>query len=237
MKKILTTLAIAGLTVASFAQGTVNWSASPSVNFIAQTNSTAYSQLSAALGAGQTTAVNSGGVANTPAGQTTLFYYALLYSTSASTTPTTLSTLAGSWSNTGLLMTNGPGANGRINPVNPNAAATVPWAAGTSANVMLVGWSANLGNNYATVLSLLQNWSTQNSTVTGQAFFGESSVGAVTSSSSSITGATVFGGSPLLSNPSANPAQLFLLATVPEPGTLALAAIGGASLLLFRRKK
>ena len=31
--------------------------------------------------------------------------------------------------------------------------------------------------------------------------------------------------------------QLVEVSTVPEPGTLALAALGGASLLLFRRKK
>ncbi|HUC85517.1 MAG TPA: PEP-CTERM sorting domain-containing protein [Candidatus Acidoferrales bacterium] len=31
--------------------------------------------------------------------------------------------------------------------------------------------------------------------------------------------------------------QNLVLTTVPEPGTLALAALGGASLLMFRRKK
>jgi len=243
MKKLaITTLLAAGLSGISFGQGTVNWNASPSVNFIAQTNTANYSGLSTALGGGQATGISGGGAGNTQGSGTTLYYYQLLYSSSDSAAPTTLTDLAGNWLSAGsaLTMENGAGANGRVNPITANAAATVPWAAGTADGVLLVGWSANLGTSYATVLNELQNWTADSSSIVGPAFFGESAFGSVTASSSSITGATVFGAaSPLISNPSGSPAQLDLLQTapIPEPTSLAMAAVGGASLLLFRRRK
>ena len=231
-------LAAVGIASASFGQGYVTWNASPGQFVIGQTNSTQYSGLSASLGGGAST--GGGVVGNTVAGGSSLYYYALLVSTTASTSPTSLTSLASDWTSSGLMMTNGPAANGRLNPMNPITAGAVPWSGSGAEQFMFVGWSANLGNNYSTVLTELQNWSTQGSGIVGTAFFGVSSVGSTTPSSSSSVGVTLWGaaGSGLISNTSTSPMQLFALqvAPVPEPGTIALAALGGASMLLFRRR-
>ena len=102
---------------------------------------------------------------------------------------------------------------------------------------MLVGWSANLGNTWTAALAALNG-----GTFAAGSFFGESNSGYLTTASTATSpGAAVFGsvansfGTPIQSLNT----QLFLLPTavVPEPGTMALAAIGGLSLLAFRRKK
>jgi len=61
MKKVFATLVISGLTVAAFAQGTVNWNGVAGF-FIGQTNSTTYSTFST-QNAGAATGF--GGTANT----------------------------------------------------------------------------------------------------------------------------------------------------------------------------
>jgi len=73
--------------------------------------------------------------------------------------------------------------------------------------------------------------------VTGNAFFGVTSAGTGYNPNNASPGATPFGtGGSLINSPNT---QLYLLqvAPTPEPGTMALAALGGASLLLFRRRK
>jgi hypothetical protein len=231
MKKLGLTLFVAlGISSVSFAQY-LNWSTSPSVNLIGNTNSTVYSSLSSTLGGGKSTGAGAFGV--TVGNASTTYYYALLVSTTATTASTTLSDLANNWTSTGLTAINGATGNGRILQVNPNIAANVGFT--TAEEYQLVGWSTNLGTSYATVLSELQNWTTVGSSITGTAFFGVSTAASLTTTANAADGATVFstGG---IYNPTANPLELYALA-VPEPGTMALAALGGASLLLFRRKK
>jgi hypothetical protein len=94
------------------------------------------------------------------------------------------------------------------------------------------------------VLNELQNWSTQGlafgNNGANAAYFGVSAFGSgVQAVASSVTGNQVIGaGAGEIYNPSSNPMMMNELGvTVPEPGTLALAALGGASMLLFRRKK
>jgi len=236
MKKTLTVLAISGLAVAAFAQGTVNW-AGVAGSFIAATNSSVYSSFSPTL-AGQATTGIVQGTGTTAGDATTLFYYELLVSSTASTSPTTLSSLS-SWSDTGLEAQNGAGSNGRILQLNSSQNATANnWPVGTDMNIVLVGWSANLGATYSAFLSSLQNWATVQNTLTGPAFVGASSTGNMTIENAN-PGITVLGGGVgNINNQTGNPMVMEPLAvTVPEPGTLALAAIGGASLLMFRRKK
>ena len=103
----------------------------------------------------------------------------------------------------------------------------------------LVGWSANLGTTYTAAVADAGS-SSYLLGLSAPAFFGTSSVGDL-QGSSALVGVEEFGasagqindtsggGDPMLLEP--------LLAATPEPGTLALAALGGASLLLFRRKK
>jgi uncharacterized membrane protein YdcZ (DUF606 family) len=236
MKKIsLTILALAAVAGVSFGQGYVAWQNSPAGNIIGVTNSTTYSPL---FGGGAT---GNGASGVTVAGGSSLFYYALLVNTSSSAvaTPTTASSLQANWAFTGLLMTNGSTANGRLSEYNPASAALgdPSYVSGT-ANFLIVGWSSNIaGTNYATVISDLNNWNTVGGTITGNAYFGISTEATLTLSTSSSVGTTLWGvGAGQINNPSSAPLELYLL-PVPEPGTMALAALGGASLLLFRRRK
>jgi len=243
MKKlVLTTLAVAGISGAAFAQGYVNYAAG-SASVVVSLNSSNYSTLSATLGA-NTPANAAGTVGLMPASTAGLYYFELLMSTVDTTTPTTLADLAANWTQAGtsaLLWQNTAGANGRITTVGTPTAATqvlpASYTGATEVSFMLVGWSGNLGTTYAgtgNVLSELQAWPVA---VTGTAYFGESTVAAINPvSTSSSAGSPIFGAG-LIYNPSTTPMVLNALAAVPEPGTLALAALGGASLLMFRRKK
>jgi hypothetical protein len=231
MKKILTTLALTGLAGAAFAQGNVNWSGVAGL-FVGQTNSTVYSTFSTQNGG---TATGFGGVAATPSSSITLFYYELLTSTSSSSAPTTVSGLS-AWLDTGVEAQNAAASNGRILQLNSSTAvAANNWPAGTTQSAIMVGWSANLGTTWSAALAVLQG-----GTWGANSYFGVgSSVGSLATTAVN-PGVTVFGTSAgLINNGASAPAQLDLLfvGAVPEPGTMALAALGGLSLLAFRRKK
>jgi hypothetical protein len=236
MKKlVLTTLVAVSFAAGAFAQGYVSWTATPGSSVIGVTNTTTYSGLSTNLGGGQATGLSQGNATGSTA-VGSFFYYALLVNTTgtATTTPTTLAGLSG-WTATGLYQTNNQSGNGRLVPI-ANPPGAVP-STGSAENFLLVGWSSNIvnGTNVSTVISDLNSWSTVGGTITGNAFFGISAVATVTPSTSS-SGPTQLFASGLIFNPSTAPMELYLLA-VPEPGTMALAALGGASLLLFRRRK
>jgi len=243
MKKILTTLAASGIALGAFAQGYVNWNGSPAGAIISQTNSLNYSSLSVLFGGGAATGQQGAAQGNTAGLSGNVYYYALLYSTVDTTTPTTMADLNANWTASGLQMTDSStGNNGRINPQNASVAAAIdPSYSGGNLSLMMVGWSANLGTTYSTVLNELNTWPASSLLITGPAYFGAGFVGQTPLSTSSVAGTTIWsttqtpGG--LISNPSTSPMVLSELEVVPEPGTLALAAISGASLLLFRRKK
>jgi len=240
MKKITTIMSVFGLTATVFAQGTINWAA-PGSAFIGQTNATAYSSFVASTGS-----PTGGSTGNTVGGATSLFYYALLTSTGLSAAPTSLSaftgTLANSWMSTGLTMTNGTTANGRVSPIGSSTAAVASnWADQSTQNIIMVGWSANLGSTWSTALGNLNNWAAFGAGVSGNAYFGVcSSVGTQTLGTAN-PGASVFGanagqingaitgGSPLVMN-------LLQVAAIPEPSTIALAGLGGLGLLALRRR-
>ena len=228
MKKLLATLVITGVAAAAMAQGTVSWTGVANL-LIAETNSTAYNPI---LGGGST---GQGSIGVTVGSSTSLYYYELLTSTNLSTVPTTLAGVNGlkSWSDTGLEAQNGAAANGRILQLNASTATVAQnWNGGATQNLIFVGWSANLGTTWSAALNVLSagTWG-------ANSYFGiGSSVGTLAAATGN-PGVVVFGSGPgQINNAAANPLVMDLL-PVPEPGTMALAALGGLSLLAFRRKK
>jgi len=242
MKKILLasicTLALAGV---ALAQGNVNWSGPSAAGFTVQTNATAYSPL---FGGGST----GGGTVGTIQSATTApnaFYFELLYTNQtgyqvAASSPSL--TALGGWTDSSLTATNGS-TSGRTATINPNPGQTLSaFTPGTTNNIIMVGWSSDLGTTWGGAngaYAHIQSSTYLASLGTQQAFFGVSTVGYTTGLASTVsTGAALFGsaatasGLPIFSLNT----QLYLI-PVPEPGTMALAALGGASLLLFRRRK
>jgi hypothetical protein len=242
MKKlVLTTVCALCLSGAAFAQGTVNWGGFNAA-FIAQTNSAS----SGIVGGNQTGGSAGYGAINNA------YYYELLYNTSFNGTqaadPTYAQLFGGTWLDAGLQAVNGPGQNGRIvaNPVNNGANVPASWNNGTTNNIILVGWSANLGTTWGSVSNILASALTGNRTAliaAGYGFFGESVTGYLNPSPTGTSpGAVVFnptatGSGFPINNPSGSPMQMYSLLPVPEPATMALMGLGGLSLLLFRRSR
>jgi len=238
-KSIITSACAVVVSGVAFAQGTVNWNTITPTYMTAQTDGQTYSYVT---GGGTTGGGSIGATPTTANG----FYYELLYNTAGSqqSAPTTLSGLE-SWADAGLSAVNNTGTAGRLSTLNASTAAVVPWNSSTSDSIMLVGWSANLGTTWGTsttvgtVLYELVNWASVGGGITGPAFFGQSNTGYIEPNTAPNTGATLWGSSANANGIPINSAntQLYELQATPEPGTLALAALGGASLLLFRRKK
>jgi hypothetical protein len=242
MKKlVLSSVCAFAMAGAAFAQGTVNWSTISSSNMSGQTNSTAYSPL---FGGGSTGTGAVGNISTAPAG----FYYELLYTSQLVSGqqvqdpyPTTLASLF-TWKDAGLGGTNSIAIGRVVVPLGNqnNAGASLPssWNNGTTNDIMLVGWSANLGTTWGAVSNVLNHWATLGSTVVGQAFFGESATGFINPLTTGTSpGAAVFGSPNAQGTPIFSPnTQLYLL-PVPEPATMALMGLGGLSLLLFRRSR
>ena len=92
---------------------------------------------------------------------------------------------------------------------------------------LIVGWSANLGTSWAQVSSMFADGFSGN-TVVG-AYAGYSEVGTITPASVAPA-ASVFGQDP-------GSTLVLYNVPVPEPTTLALAGLGGLSMLFLRRRK
>jgi hypothetical protein len=222
-------LAVAG---SVFADGSLNWASISPGAMTAQTNMTQFSPL---FGGGST----GGGTIGKISGSAALgtgFYFELLdkpFTGSQAADPVNLFQL-GAWSDTGLEASNSNTA-GRLVAMNATAGATVSWSPGITNSIMMVGWSANLGSTWGDALDSLTNGFFGGA----PAFFGESATGYITPfAAGTQPGASVFGdvptaqGLPIFSLNT----QLYAIAT-PEPGTMALAGLGGLSLLALRRRK
>ena len=232
---MLCALAVAG---AAFAQGTVNWTTIPFGAFTAQTNSTMESPL-------YYPGPLYGGTIGNTFNQTVLpngFHFELLYLPGAPvSTPTTLTALE-AWQDSGLSAVPTFAGFGRVQPVNATTAATVPWAAGITDNIMLAGWSSSLGATWANVIATINSGGISYFGP-GVPYLGLSSTGYMTPNGSTLDpGATFIGGGP---NINGTPIQslntqlyaLDLLLPGPEPSTLALTGLSGLTLLLFRRRR
>jgi hypothetical protein len=224
MKKLtLTTICAFVAAGVAFAQGYINWAGATSTAFLKGQTNTAISPLFGGSGIG--------GISGYTVTNANSYYYELLYApwTGSAATITSLSDLL-SWKDTGLTGVNQIGVAGGVTPIPASAAAQVPVAGGSQANWVVVGWSANLGTTWLAVSNALATW---NYTIPN-AYFGMTPIGTVAAGTSQFFGATLFG--PNAGQINSPNTQLYAL-PVPEPGTMALAGLGGLSLLLFRRRK
>jgi len=243
MKKLILTtvcaMAMAGVASAQY----LNWSSISFSAMTAQSNSVVYSPLFG------------GGPANGVAGATGVsvngFYYELLYGGGtfsgsqifgANSPSNSFNNLfaggANAWLDTGLEAVNSGASAGRLAVLGATSGASVPWSAGTTDNIVLVGWSSNLGTSWLTVSNELATGSYISVLAGANGFFGASAAGYLTSGSSSSSGTI-----PFANAPSAAGLPIFSLATplyllpVPEPATIALAGLGGLAMLAFRRQR
>ena len=253
MKKlILTTVCAMAMSGAVFAQGYISWTTS-STYLTMQTNAVTISPLFGGVAPLGGTIGNTATTANG-------FDYILLTKAFTGTVSSDTSVWDGTWSalaayNGGaggaLLGTNGISAlqKGQVIPEatangQTGTGVQVNWANGTTQNVVMVGWSADLGATWLGVSNILANLALGNNTplltqLNGatEAFFGETGIGYI-NPSAGTPGTPVFAGGADangLTIDSLN-TPLYLL-PVPEPATMALAGLGGLSLLLFRRRR
>jgi hypothetical protein len=217
MKKLLTLAALMGAVSMSFGQGFVAFFNTSGSRF--STNS--YLTANTSGGSGAAVAAAAPGSS---------YYFELLVA--PSTTSTIGSSLTG-WTDTGVLAANTATAGRLTGQTQTDGGALIPgYAPGSTANFAIVGWSANLG----TYQQALAWWNNGNPTtqVGGVDFFGISAVGnSIIVNASGTTYNNVMG-------PAATgQIQGLVLGAyaVPEPGTIALAGLSAASLLIFRRRK
>lgn len=228
MKKVLLTITVAIAAVASsYGQGFVIF------------NNTSATKIS-------TNSVAGGAATGTTSATAGLFYYALFYSAASTTAngsaaaviPTAQSIGTYVWDDSGWTANNVLGANstaGRFLSSSPNGdgSTTVNGVAGGgNAQYVVIGWSANI----ATTLLGLEAWVADPTFTAGQTYFlGESGVsGQLTAGNGGTIGNTALFGT---ASPFISPFTLGVVASVPEPTTMALAGLGAGALLLFRRRK
>lgn len=224
MKKLLTIAAVAGMASLSYGQGYVNF---------ANTTGSRISTNSVADASGGT------GPAGLTAASAGAFYYALFVAPSTAETvgarTTGDPTLAG-WTFTGDYAAS-QAALGRFlgyGTLDTSSVQVPNYAAGSTADFMVVGWSANLGSNWNTVQLYID------SNYTGAA------PGAIYNVGNSIAGQAILAPAGGPYNPVMGSATVGLvggfamgsyLTNVPEPTTFALAGLGATALVIFRRRK
>jgi hypothetical protein len=213
MKKLLTLAALLGMASMSFGQGTVNFF-----------NSTKTPVRTNSVVGGPTTG------STAVLGQGPTYYFALFVA------PATVTTVNGfsdpNWTFTGLYASNHIANAGVFSEsVTPSVLPTsAAYVSGSTLDFFAVGWSANVaGADWASALSWYNGGN-----VAATGWWGASAVatGVVVGGGGQPAG-TIFG----LSAGNAAGFTLSRIDPVPEPTSLALAGLGAAALLIFRRRK
>ena len=229
MKKLAVTLCLSAIAVGAFAQGTVNF-----VN----TSATLFRLNSTATG---------GGIVNTPP-TAQGFYFGLFTASSTITSATINDILTPTWTFTGLYGTNTAAtAGGRMSGGN-GAATLTGWQPGVTNSFVVVGWSANLGHDWTLIRDQAASggvnfsggayygtgWAT-----TVNAFLGLTAVGFAQAGGgpTGIPAPNLFGPISTQANPVQGLTDLYPVLNIPEPSTFALAGLGAAALVIFRRRK
>ncbi len=230
MKKLILTLGLSVVASAAFAQGTV---------LPNNTSPTVFHTNSVATG---------GASASTPGSAIQVYYYEVLTapSTTTSVDASLQQLLTSTWSDTGILAQNSglAGRMGGLNNTNANGGATANfWPAGAQQAFIVVGWSSSEGTSWGQVAGRLAN-ATLNSGawsgggLVGGGFLGATTIGEAFSAPPTSAEPQLFGaGSTAQVSPVTTPTELFVVASVPEPSTFALAGLGAAAMLIFLRRK
>jgi hypothetical protein len=232
MKKLIATLGLSVVASAAFAQGTV---------LPNNTSPTVFHTNSTAIG---------GGSASTPGSSIQLYYYEVLTAPSTTTTvdASLQSLLSATWSDTGILAQNSglAGRMGGLNNTNANGGATANnWPAGAEQAFIVVGWSSSEGTTWAQVAGRLAGATFSNGQWSGGGlvnggFLGATTIGDAFAAPPTSAEPQLFGaGNTAQVSPVTTPTDLYVVSTavVPEPSTFALAGLGAAAMLIFRRRK
>lgn len=234
MKKLLITLGLSAVATAGFAQGTVNVPNTSATTF--RTN-------------GLATAGTSGVTASSTVAPNGYYYEVLTAPSTVTTVDSSLQALlTPTWSDTGLSATNSSFATGGRTAGKSGASGVANfWAAGALQSYIVVGWSADLGSSWSQVSAKLAGATFSGGAWNGvllsagqqanSAFLGATVVANGTSGQSTGIGAySLFGSAGAAGTPVTGPTDLFVVQT-PEPSTFALAGLGAAALMIFRRRK
>jgi len=159
----------------------------------------------------QLISANIGGNVASISGAAGSYYFGLLISSNGA---------AGSFTFPNVYGTNSGIAAGRFS--GGNGITVNGWAPGVTMSYQVVGWSSSLGTTFNNA------WLTKPPT---GGLFGESSIasGVAGGGSQSLPPLIPFGGTGIPTG--------FTLTSVPEPSSMALAGLGAAALLIFRRRK
>ena len=228
MKKLTLTIAcLLACGTAVFAQGLVN--SSEFISYLRVETNTAISPLFGGTGAGGTNGPTAAASANLA------YDFELLYQPYPGNGPGGLATDTnvwdGTWNDLGASFTNSNTA-GQVSASN-GGTVSVPWSPGTTNSIVLIGWSANLGDSWLSVSNELAQAASGGDSIFAEqlggqlGFFGESTFGYVSLPSSPLG---------VLNGMTINDPNMQLYALpVPEPRTLTMVSLGGLVLLSFRR--
>lgn len=159
------------------------------------------------------------------------WYYALLTAPSTVTSVVLGDLVKPDWTFTGLQATNLATA-GRLNG-GANVATLQGWAPGDTRSYAIAGWSVSLGRTWAEVAAQI----TSGNYVDPNGFIGVSARGMAFAGGgpNSLPQATLFGTAPTAQV--MIPVAGLVLQPIPEPTSFALAGLGAAAMLIFRRRK
>jgi hypothetical protein len=218
MKKLAIMLSLAGMAATSFGQGYVSVAADSST--LVNTNSSVDISGNPVSGGG------SGAIAK----GTGAYQFALLTAPFTGTSNSTSLNGSGSslhgWLFTGLQAANSATFAGRFNLGSDVQALNA--TAGTMNQWMVVGWSTSIASTWAAFAPIL------GAGLQGQTgYYGVSGLGtAAAGAAPPATPTSIYG----LGNPIGGPFDLNTISPVPEPATFALAGLGAAAMLIFRRR-